>query len=620
MRFSRHRRITLALCVGFLLMLFLAPARATLVHVSPFGLDTPPFDTFEKAAKHPEDANSLATTDADTVIVHAGSYDIAATIEVAAGVTWLGVAADSVNLTWTGSSDPPHQMLHANGNNSIEGLRFINPAPQGMPSLVGLTVAGGGSASARVTRCQFLGCRLTKGTLDSAEILMNDFEVWVGEGISIVGTGSTWVHNNNFRSAEKNAGAGKGVVSVMPGWTLIENNVFDYRPAEGRGTPILASEWPNPMIIRNNLILGGSRAILWFSASTASSTGTIENNTIIGPRSSEEGLMLFLDRVDTVVVRNNVFKDFAALPQILYSCPDCAPPGAITFVHNAYWPPVDSFYDHNTDNTIPFADTANMNAFPMFEGDSLYPLQAGSPLIDSGDPSVLDGDGSRSDIGWTGGPGGKSSDYPELAPLPPESIWVDGASTVVNIHWSSRPEADLAGYRLYRGSASGFWEPGMAPIRAFLPGDTSTADTLLAADQSLYYVITAIDTAGLESDTSPEGSYLLTGVFDDPEEQLIPREPSIRRVYPNPFNAAVTIDVSIPDAGTHPVPVEVVIYNLLGQIQCVAFNGPLEPGTHQLTWNGRANDGGSSSSGIYFVRLSAWNRGFGKPSKVVLLR
>jgi hypothetical protein len=38
-------------------------------------------------------------------------------------------------------------------------------------------------------------------------------------------------------------------------------------------------------------------------------------------------------------------------------------------------------------------------------------LRAGSPLVDAGDPARLDGDGSRSDIGAYGGPGGGSSYY-----------------------------------------------------------------------------------------------------------------------------------------------------------------------------------------------------------------
>ena len=44
------------------------------------------------------------------------------------------------------------------------------------------------------------------------------------------------------------------------------------------------------------------------------------------------------------------------------------------------------------------------NEDPTYSAD--YDLLTGSPLIDAGDPSILDADGTTSDIGWTGGPGG----------------------------------------------------------------------------------------------------------------------------------------------------------------------------------------------------------------------
>ena len=45
-----------------------------------------------------------------------------------------------------------------------------------------------------------------------------------------------------------------------------------------------------------------------------------------------------------------------------------------------------------------------------------------SRLIDAGDPSILDKDGSRSDIGLYGGPFGESYKYIDLAPSPPLNL------------------------------------------------------------------------------------------------------------------------------------------------------------------------------------------------------
>jgi hypothetical protein len=50
----------------------------------------------------------------------------------------------------------------------------------------------------------------------------------------------------------------------------------------------------------------------------------------------------------------------------------------------------------------------NIDADPLFLGNSDFHLQPGSPCIDAGnpDPQYNDNDGSRNDMGAYGGPGG----------------------------------------------------------------------------------------------------------------------------------------------------------------------------------------------------------------------
>ena len=70
--------------------------------------------------------------------------------------------------------------------------------------------------------------------------------------------------------------------------------------------------------------------------------------------------------------------------------------------------------------------------------------------------------------------------------------------------------------------------------------------------------------------------------------------------YPNPFNPATTIPLSVPDgAGT----VDVGIYNLLGQLVRQVWSGPLAAGEHRLTWDGRDGQGQLVSSGAYLYQL-----------------
>ena len=70
--------------------------------------------------------------------------------------------------------------------------------------------------------------------------------------------------------------------------------------------------------------------------------------------------------------------------------------------------------------------------------------------------------------------------------------------------------------------------------------------------------------------------------------------------YPNPFNPATTIPLSMPtEAGD----VDVTIYNVLGQPVRHVWNGPLAAGEHQLTWDGRDAQGQPVATGVYLYRL-----------------
>ena len=70
--------------------------------------------------------------------------------------------------------------------------------------------------------------------------------------------------------------------------------------------------------------------------------------------------------------------------------------------------------------------------------------------------------------------------------------------------------------------------------------------------------------------------------------------------YPNPFNPATTIPLSVPDgAGA----VDVAIYNLLGQLVRQVWSGPLAAGEHRLTWDGRDGQGQLVASGAYLYQV-----------------
>ncbi len=70
--------------------------------------------------------------------------------------------------------------------------------------------------------------------------------------------------------------------------------------------------------------------------------------------------------------------------------------------------------------------------------------------------------------------------------------------------------------------------------------------------------------------------------------------------YPNPFNPATTIPLTLPASAEA---VDVTIYNVLGQPVRHVWAGSLAAGAHRLAWDGRDAQGQSVAAGVYWYRL-----------------
>ncbi|UCC44973.1 MAG: T9SS type A sorting domain-containing protein [Candidatus Zixiibacteriota bacterium] len=94
----------------------------------------------------------------------------------------------------------------------------------------------------------------------------------------------------------------------------------------------------------------------------------------------------------------------------------------------------------------------------------------------------------------------------------------------------------------------------------------------------------------------------------------LPTSFALDQNYPNPFNPIAHISFSLPVAST----VNLTVYNLLGQEVKIVVNGEMEPGVHEVTWDGTNGAGDQVSSGIYFYRLEA--NDFVATKKMMLLK
>ncbi|MYA24478.1 MAG: T9SS type A sorting domain-containing protein [Gemmatimonadetes bacterium] len=93
----------------------------------------------------------------------------------------------------------------------------------------------------------------------------------------------------------------------------------------------------------------------------------------------------------------------------------------------------------------------------------------------------------------------------------------------------------------------------------------------------------------------------VTAVEEQASANLAEEALSALRLYPNPFNAAVTITFDL----EHSASVSVHIYNELGQqVRVLAAEGVRPAGSYQFVWDGRDQAGQFQASGTYLLVFS----------------
>ncbi|MBN1754629.1 T9SS type A sorting domain-containing protein [bacterium] len=83
------------------------------------------------------------------------------------------------------------------------------------------------------------------------------------------------------------------------------------------------------------------------------------------------------------------------------------------------------------------------------------------------------------------------------------------------------------------------------------------------------------------------------------EQSLIIDQFGVSRIFPNPFNKMISIELQLPQDDR----VSLQIFDLMGRI-IYREETAMERGVHTLTWDGSCKDNGELASGIYFVRIS----------------
>ncbi len=112
-------------------------------------------------------------------------------------------------------------------------------------------------------------------------------------------------------------------------------------------------------------------------------------------------------------------------------------------------------------------------------------------------PSITQSSGNHSLIGFV------VKMAPNVAPAAPTGLSATSGIGIAMLNWNNNTEPDMNGYNVYRSTTSG---SGYAKLNSSLLSSPGYNDTNVSNGTTYYYVVTAVDTAGLESVNSGEVS------------------------------------------------------------------------------------------------------------------
>ncbi len=168
--------------------------------------------------------------------------------------------------------------------------------------------------------------------------------------------------------------------------------------------------------------------------------------------------------------------------------------------------------------------------------------------------------------------------------------------TGAQISWSTSRESRNSGFNLLRSqSETGEFvrlndellNPREDGLYEFIDPDVTPG--------SYFYTLEDVDINGRKSLHGPIAV-----------EIAVPRDFSVSRNYPNPFNPETRIRFELPSSGR----IVLAIYNVVGQLVKTLADESMEAGFHVASWDGRNENGQVVGSGIYYYRVNFQSKSF----------
>jgi len=551
-------------------------AAATTRYVSTTGSSVPPYTTWATASDSIQKCINICN-DGDTVIVANGIYKESLIINSA--ITLMGSGMDSCVIDGRGLSA-----------NTIDCRNKIN--------IIGFNIIGRGVSSVdeegivthnysiNIKSCFISKCAdgiyfgKSSGTIDG--VIMRDINTGV---FTFCGSDTCKpVIKNSIIVLRNVFAADDGIINFYDGQPTILNNIII---GPRQNTPQGIDNWyVKRLVAKNNLIAGFQENI---NAGGIYDSSFIINNVLRDQFSEENSYASISNPNSRSYIRNNIITNNVKGIYVGSYTPNSD--------YNIFW----NNEVHVNNGSVFGAN--DVFADPMFVKDTAakslsydYHLQKYSPGIDAGDKLIQDVDGSRSDIGMYGGPGGTSYIYLNLPPKPPVNFHSSYDSSKIIISWNKYSEADFSHYNIYRSSVNNFMPDS---INLYCQTDTSYfIDELPPIKEKLYYRVTAVDSAGNESISGEQIVITITNTGETLIE--IVGEYNLYQNYPNPFNPATTIPFRIKERSY----VKVMAYDIKGELITTLVNETKESGYYEVEFNA-----GGLASGIYLYRIEVIGKG-----------
>ncbi|MBK7379786.1 MAG: hypothetical protein IPJ03_12390 [Ignavibacteriales bacterium] len=547
---------------------------STVRYVSPTGSSTPPYTTWETAADSIMECINISVF-GDTIYVANGTYK--EQVVMIPGLSLIGAGMDSCVIDTREIVTSSFHAVEVVDSCIFKGFYVI----VSYDSDIGDGIAGGGKSLITMNK-----------TSNATDGILVGQDPTVYKNICLNNRTGIEIFNSNslVRSNIISSNLYQDFGIDISAFDLTFTPVIDSNYIETTGHGIGIAFGSKPTITNNTIILKADFAKGYFGSYT--DTAKIFNNLILSGENLLNSSGLISSTSPHLVFDNYISNEFGDDGMVIQTINNHIINNVVTNGTNGIRTgnnPTSIFkYNNSWNNDVNYSgftpDSTNLSVDPMVvnddstKGDLDFHLQKYSPLIDAGDPNILDRDGSRSDVGLYGGPYGWSYTYNDLAPRPPHNLTAVVEDGLIKLTWNKNTEADFSHYRIYRDTVTNFIYDTTRIVG--ITSDTLFYDNLPITnkEKKYYYLVTAFDNQNNQSEPSEEVTVTITGLTEHPPIG----DDGFRLLsnYPNPFNPSTIIPYRLKERGY----VKLYVYDIKGELVKVLVNQWQNKGYYEVVF------------------------------------